>query len=64
MFVVSTPSAAAGLPLGVVVTSDKSSSTINTAMTQLHSLFPIGSCYGEGGPENIITDDEQGDVMV
>ena len=24
-----------------------------------HSLFPIGSSYGKGSPENIITDDAQ-----
>ena len=43
MFVVSTSSAAGGLPLGVVVTSDETTSTINTALTQLHSLLHIGS---------------------
>ena len=55
-FVVSTSSAAGGSPLGVVVTSDETSSTINTAMTQLPILFPIGSLYGKGSPENIIMD--------
>ena len=35
IFVMSTSSAAGGLPLGVVVTSGESASTINSGMTQL-----------------------------
>ena len=61
MFVVSTSSAAGGLPLGVVVTSGESSSIINSAMTHLQSLFPKGSFYDKGSPDNIITDDAQGE---
>ena len=59
MFVISTSSAAGGLPLGVVVTSGESSSIINSAMTHLKSLFPKCSFYGKGSPNNIITDDSQ-----
>ena len=59
MFVISTSSAAGGLPLGVVVTSGESSSIINSAMTHLKCLFPKHSFYGKGSPDNIITDDSQ-----
>lgn len=57
IFVISTSSAAGGLPLGVVVTSGESASTITSGMTHLKKLFPTGSFYGKGCPENIITDD-------
>ena len=57
MFVVSTSSAAGGLPLGVVVTSGESSSVVYQAMCALKRLFPERSFYGEGSPENVITDD-------
>jgi len=40
MFVISTSSAAGGLPLGVVVTSGESSFTINAAMMYLKSILP------------------------
>ena len=59
MFVISTSSAAGGLPLRVVVTSGESSSIINSAMTHLKSLFPKCSFNGKGSPNNIITDDSQ-----
>ena len=59
MFVISTSSAAGGLPLGVVVTSGESSSIINSAMTHLKSLFSKCSFYGKGSPNNIITDDSR-----
>ena len=57
MYYVSTSSAAGGLPLGVVVTSGESASTIASGMTHLNKLFPTDSFYGRGSPENIITDD-------
>ena len=56
MFVISTSSSAGGLPLGVVVTSGESSSTINSAMNHLKCR---GSFYGKGSPDNIITDNTQ-----
>ena len=59
MFVISTSSAAGGLPLGVVVTSGESTSIIHFAMTHLKSLFPECSFYSKGSPDNIITDDSQ-----
>ena len=54
MFVISTSSSAGGLPLGVVVTSGESSSTINSAMNHLKCK---GSFYGKGSPDNIIITD-------
>ena len=59
MFVISTSSSAGGLPLGVVVISGESSSIINSAMNHLKCLLSIGSFYGKGSPDNIITDDAQ-----
>lgn len=53
IFVMSTASAAGGLPLGVVVTSGESASTVNVGMTQLKGLFPICSFYGKGYPETL-----------
>ena len=57
MFVVSTSSAAGGLPLGVVVTSGESSSIVYQAMCALKVLLPKRAFYGQNSPENIITDD-------
>ena len=56
-FVISTSSAAGGLPLGVVVTSGESASTVQICMTKLQETFPEHSFYGKGSPANIITDD-------
>ena len=56
MFVVSTSSAAGGLPLGVVVTSGESSSIVYQAMCALKELLPKRAFYGQNSPENIITD--------
>ena len=57
MFVISTSSAAGGLPLGIVVTSGESANIIYRAMTVLTGLFPDGAFYGQGSPANVITDD-------
>ena len=57
MFVVSTSSAAAGLPLGIVVTSGESSNIVHQAMSALKELFPKRAFYGQNFPTNIITDD-------
>ena len=40
MFVLSTSAAAGGVPLGVVITSGESASTIHQAMSTLKELFP------------------------
>lgn len=57
MFVLSTSAAAGGLPLGVVITSGKSASTIHQAMSTLQELFPKCAFHGKGSPANIILDD-------
>ena len=40
LFVMSTSSAAVGLPLGIVVTSAESADVIHKGMTTLNDLFP------------------------
>ena len=57
LFVISTSSAAGGLPLGVVVTSAESASVIHKGMTMLQELFPTSAFYGAGSPANIMIDD-------
>ncbi len=57
LFVISTSSAAGGLPLGVVVTSAESASVIHKGMTMLQDLFPDPAFYGNGSPANIMIDD-------
>ena len=57
MFVISTSSAAGGLPLGIVITSGESANIVHRAMTVLTALFPEGTFYGQGSPENVISDD-------
>lgn len=57
LFVISTSSAAGGLPLGVVVTSAESASVIHKGMSMLKELFPDCAFYGNGSPANIMIDD-------
>ncbi len=57
MFVVSTSSAAGGLPLGIVVTSAESATVIHQGMTKLSQMFPEDAFYGSGSPKKIIIDD-------
>ena len=57
LFVISTSSAAGGLPLGIVVTSAKSAGVIRKGMTTLKQLFPEYLFYGNAYPTNIIIDD-------
>lgn len=57
LFVISTSSAAGGLPLGVVVTSAESANVIHKGMTKLQELFPTSAFYGAGSPANIVIDD-------
>ena len=56
-FVISTSSAAGGLPLGLVITSGESANIIHKAVTVLTTMFPEGAFYGQGSPANVITDD-------
>ena len=57
LFVISTSSAAGGLPLGIVVTSAESADVIHKGMNSLKELFPKSVFYGNGYPTNIIIDD-------
>lgn len=57
IFVLSTSSAAGGLPLGIVITSGESASTIHSGLSVLEGLLPKCCFYGQGSPENIMTDD-------
>ena len=57
LFVISTSSAAGGLPLGIVVTSAESADVIHKGMNTLKELFPKSVFYGNGYPTNIIIDD-------
>ena len=57
MFVLSTSAAAGGVPLGVVIISGESASTIHQAMNTLKELFPKYAFHGKGSPANIILDD-------
>lgn len=57
LFVISTSSAAGGLPLGILATSAESADVIHKGMTTLKELFPKSAFYGNGHPTNIIIDD-------
>ena len=57
LFVMSTSSAAGGLPLGIVVTSAESADVIHKGMTTLNDLFPKPAFYGNDHPMNIMIDD-------
>ena len=57
LFVMSTSSAAGGLPLGIVVTSAESADVIRKGMTSLKGLFTESSFYGNSYPTNIMIDD-------
>ena len=57
LFVMSTSSAAGGLPLGIVITSAESTDVIHKGMTTLKELFPDAAFHGNGFPTNIIIDD-------
>ncbi|XP_056156746.1 uncharacterized protein LOC130130908 [Lampris incognitus] len=46
-----------GLPLGVLITTSESSSTITSGLQLLQTLFPSGSFFGRKQPQVIMTDD-------
>ena len=58
-FILSTATAAGGIPLGVVITSGESEDVITEALTSLKAILPEKAFYGRGsaGPELVITDD-------
>ena len=58
-FIISTCSAAGGIPLGVVITSGEDENSISEAINFLKTVLPHGAFYGKGsnGPSMCITDD-------
>ena len=58
-FVLSTASAAGGIPLGVVITSGESEATLTESFSYLKSILPANAFFGKGGkgPAMVITDD-------
>ena len=63
LFVISTSSAAGGLPLWIVVTSAESADVIHKGMNTLKELFPKSVFYGNGYPTNIIIDDSMAELV-
>ena len=58
LFLIMTHSAAGGLPLGVMITTSESQTTLSTGMTLLKQLLPPDSFFGrEDGPQAVMTDD-------
>lgn len=62
LFVISTSSAAGGLPLGVIITSGESASTVHKGMTMLQDLLPTSAFYNNGSPKNIMIDDSSAEM--
>ena len=59
-FLLSTHSAASGIPLGVILTSDEREETIQAGLQLLKSILPSGAFYGKGpdlGPDVVMIDD-------
>ncbi len=58
-FIISTCSAAGGIPLGVVITSGEDEDTITEAFSIIKTVLPEKAFYGQGskGPQMCITDD-------
>ncbi len=60
LFIISTSSAAGGLPLGVMITSDEQEDTVRQGLQLLQNVVPVGAFYGRGGeqgPAIVMTDD-------
>ena len=60
VFVLSTHSVASGIPLGVILTSDKREETILTGLQMLKLILPDHAFYGKGpqaGPDIVMIDD-------
>ena len=60
IFLLSTHSAASGIPLGVILTSDEREETIQAGLQLLKSILPSGVFYGKGpdlGPDVVMIDD-------
>ena len=59
LFLLSTSTPAGGVPLGCVVTSGESESTVTAALKKLKEVLPSNAFYGRGdlGAKVILTDD-------
>ena len=60
MFVISTSHSGGGLPLGVLITSDEKSPTLEASLASLCGILPDKAFYGQGpstGPQIIMSDD-------
>ncbi|XP_041479165.1 uncharacterized protein LOC121426833 isoform X1 [Lytechinus variegatus] len=59
IFVMLTHSSAGGVPLGIIVATSESQSTVTAGFKLLKSILPDGAFYGRGedGPQVIMTDD-------
>ncbi|XP_029907617.1 uncharacterized protein LOC115359339 isoform X1 [Myripristis murdjan] len=57
IFLLLTHSAAGGLPLGVIVTTSESQSTITAGLQLLQTLLPGGGFFGRKQPQVVMTDD-------
>ncbi len=59
LFIISMSSAAGGLPLGVMITSDEQEDTVRQGLQLLKNVVPVGAFYGRGGeqgPAIVMTD--------
>ena len=65
VFVLLTHSPVGGLPLGVIVTSSESESTIRYGLELMKSVYPDGAFYGRGneGPAIFMTDGAEAERM-
>ncbi|XP_031169028.1 uncharacterized protein LOC116059903 isoform X2 [Sander lucioperca] len=59
LFLFLTPSAAGGLPLGVLITTSESAATLTAGISLLKRLLPPAAFFGRGdhGPQAFMTDD-------
>ena len=61
MFLLSTSHVGGGLPLGVMICSDESTSTIQECLLQYKGIIPKAAFYNQAltGPKVIMTDDSE-----
>ncbi len=62
MFLMSTSHAGGGLPLGIMITSDETASTIQQCLVSLQKILPTEAFYKQGpssGPTIFLSDDSQ-----
>ena len=61
MFLLSTSHVGGGLPLGVMICSDESTSTVQECLLQYKAIIPKAAFYNQisAGPKVIMTDDSE-----